>query len=164
MMAGVSRLILIAALSFVFVACESRDGVDELPSTLQTAADDTAMNSAIVRARNELTEFETALSSPVATQTNFAVKVALPHEGGQEHIWLATPAFEADSVVGVVESAPLYVKNVPQGARIKVDRDAISDWMYLDDGKLKGGYTMRVAIERMPAGERDEQKRAMGIE
>ena len=134
------------------------------PPVVYTESNDAEMNAAVQKARAELAAFESALRAPKPTQTGFGVKVALPHAAGVEHVWLGNPRMEADSVVGVVEDAPMYATQTTKGSLVRVDRAAISDWMYLENGKLRGGYTMRIAIDRLPAAQRDEQRRSFGIE
>lgn len=133
-------------------------------SVVYADASDTAMNRAIDKARASIGDFEAVLKNHDSTKVNFAVKVALPHAAGTEHIWLAKPELEADSVVGTVESMPVYVKTVTAGQRVRIDRDAISDWMYMEKGKLHGGYTMIVGLEQLPDKDRDTHKKALGIE
>lgn len=146
-------------------ACESNDA-DTAPGDAVTYATDadSAMNGAIEQARRTMSEFETVLKNPDSTQKNFAVKVALPHSAGVEHIWLAKPEMETDSVVGTVETMPMYVKTVTAGQRVRIDRDVISDWMYMENGKLRGGYTMRIALDELPEKERAAHKKALGLD
>jgi len=41
------------------------------------------------------------------------------------------------------------------GEKIRVDEEDIVDWMIVEDGKLVGGYTIRLAVERMSPEERE---------
>jgi uncharacterized protein YegJ (DUF2314 family) len=159
--------ILLLVVGLMLASCAD-DRTAESPATndpiVYAGPQDTAMNRAIDKARGTLGEFEAVLASHDTSKYNFAVKVALPHDGGTEHIWLAQPELEADSVVGTVESMPVYVKTVQAGQRVRIDRDVISDWMYMENGKLRGGYTMRVGLEQLPDKERDAHKKALGLE
>ena len=157
-------LLAAALLALTVVACGGDSADQAQTSVVYTDKADPEMNGAISQARAELDEFVKAVTSPAPTQTKFGAKVAIPHAGGAEHIWLAQPMFEADSIVGIVEAAPLYLKGIAAGDRVRVDRDAISDWMYLDNGKLRGGYTVRVAIDRLPEDQRAAQRAAYGLE
>jgi uncharacterized protein YegJ (DUF2314 family) len=163
-----SLVIALALAALCLAACDRGDDAaqtsDRPAPVVYAPQNDVEMNDAVARARKELATFEALTKSPMAGKTNFGVKVAIPHAGGEEHIWLGQPTFEADSVVGIVEDKPIYATGVTQGARVRVDRDAISDWMYMENGKLRGGYTMRVAIERLPEEQKAEQKKALGIE
>lgn len=162
--------LLVLFLGLILAGCGTNDKAAESATDapkdhlVYADANDTAMNRAIDKARASIGDFEAVLKNHDSTQFNFAVKVALPHPGGTEHIWLAKPELEADSVVGTVESMPAYVKTVAAGQRVRIDRDAISDWMYMEKGKLRGGYTMRVGLEQLPDKERDAHKKALGLD
>jgi uncharacterized protein YegJ (DUF2314 family) len=40
------------------------------------------------------------------------------------------------------------------GEKINIDQKDIIDWMIVEDGKLVGGYTIRLAVQRMSPEER----------
>jgi uncharacterized protein YegJ (DUF2314 family) len=170
-------LLLPLALILTVVGCDMPDPQDAAKDSTAAAAagnrpapvvyapqSDSLMNAAVLRAKAELGFFESIAKSPLPTQTGLGVKVAIPHAGGEEHLWLGSPIFEADSVVGRVEDEPLYVKTLKRGELVRVDKDAVTDWMYLDSNRLRGGYTIRVAIERLPEDQKQEQRKAFGIE
>jgi uncharacterized protein YegJ (DUF2314 family) len=41
------------------------------------------------------------------------------------------------------------------GEKITVDEEDILDWMIVEDGKLIGGYTIQLAVQRMSPEERE---------
>jgi uncharacterized protein YegJ (DUF2314 family) len=43
---------------------------------------------------------------------------------------------------------------VKMGEKVLIDKKDITDWMYLDNNTLKGGYTIRVIYNRMSKEER----------
>jgi len=45
------------------------------------------------------------------------------------------------------------VHNVKLGDRIELPEADISDWFYMQNGKMVGNYTMRVLFKKMPADE-----------
>jgi uncharacterized protein YegJ (DUF2314 family) len=83
--------------------------------------------------------------------------VKKPFKDGEkvEHIWLSDVSFDGTNFRGRVDNEPLDVKNVTLGATATAAKGEISDWSYVDDGKLVGGYTIRVLYARMT---RDEKK------
>lgn len=159
------RSFLLLALLLTLVACGSKPKTaDAPPPVVYAEGNDPAMNDAIQRAREELATFETVLTSPQPNQIKFGVKVSIPHSGGAEHLWLGNPVFDGDSLSGVVEDVPIYAKNISRGEKIRVHRHGISDWMYMEDGRLRGGYTIRVGVDQLPDDQRAEQKKQLGIE
>ncbi|MBC8144178.1 MAG: DUF2314 domain-containing protein [bacterium] len=159
------RSLYLLLLIVTFVACGSKpENADTNAPVVFAEKNDGEMNAAIQQARAGLDGFESTLNAPKPNQTKFGVKVGIPHSAGSEHVWLGSPIFEADSLVGVVEEVPMYAKTIKVGELIRVHRHGISDWMYLEDGKLRGGFTMRVAIDRLPPDQQAEQKKQLGIE
>jgi uncharacterized protein YegJ (DUF2314 family) len=164
-----ARLVCAALLSSIAVAaCGAKNDTPATPKSpspvVYTRSSDAAMASAIARARAELPSFIAVMKAPTPAQSAFGVKVAMLHPGGVEHIWLGQPAFEGDNVVGIVEDVPEHLANVSRGSRVRVSTKSISDWMYMENGRLVGGYTMRVAIDRLPENERADQKKSFGLE
>ena len=45
--------------------------------------------------------------------------------------------------MGIIANEPVYTDKVQLGDTIKVNRASISDWMYYDEGKVVGGFTIR---------------------
>jgi uncharacterized protein YegJ (DUF2314 family) len=43
----------------------------------------------------------------------------------------------------------MVVKTVKTGDKIKVRKDTISDWMYVENNRLVGGYTVRILRNRL---------------
>jgi uncharacterized protein YegJ (DUF2314 family) len=71
-----------------------------------------------------------------------------------EHISLAPVSFDGKTLHGTVSNDPTTVKNVQLGQQAAVSPSKISDWMYLEHGKVVGGHTLRVLRETLPSGER----------
>jgi uncharacterized protein YegJ (DUF2314 family) len=42
-------------------------------------------------------------------------------------------------------------------------RDEITDWMYVDDGVLRGAFTVRVLLDRSSVKEREKKLSEMGV-
>lgn len=124
-------------------------------------ADDPQMNAAIQQARSTLDQFTTALTSPKPSQSTFSIK--LPFKDGEsvEHMWLAPVSYDGQVFRGTVNNDPAQVKNVKIGQEVTAAPAEISDWMFVDDGKLVGGYTLRVLRNAMPANERAEFDESM---
>ncbi len=122
----------------------------------KVADDDPRMNGAMEKARSSVGEFITALKSPQAGQTEFTVKMAFSDGSNTEHMWLAPVTFDGETFHGPVSNDPASVGNVRMGQRAEVSPTKISDWMYLDQGKVVGGYTLRVLRDTLSPKERVE--------
>jgi len=56
----------------------------------------------------------------------------------------------------MINNKPDKVTTIKMGERASVEPSEISDWMYIENRKLVGGFTLRVLRDGMPAGERAE--------
>lgn len=134
------------------------------PDMAYVGADDPGMNAAIRKAGVTLPEFKAVLAAPPARASGFAVKVAFPYgSNNEEHIWLTAPKFANGHVSGVINNEPVDVTTVKLGQQVSVPETRVSDWMYVQDGVLRGGYTVRVLLDRMPAAEQERLVRDMGF-
>ena len=122
---------------------------------------DQQMDRATVRARKHVNRFIAALQSPKPNQRDFQVKKLFVRDGKAEHIWLADVKFTGNRFVGVVDNRPSYVPGLKIGDRASVNPDEVIDWSYVEDGRLVGGYTIRVLYSELTPAERtDFEKKA----
>ena len=71
-------------------------------------------------------------------------------------MWLEPVTFDGKSFQGTVKNDPESVTTVKFGQHASVEPSKISDWMFIEDRKLDGGYTVRVLRETLPPDERTE--------
>jgi uncharacterized protein YegJ (DUF2314 family) len=137
------------AILVVFAVCGCGKST---PDTLvESGYDEQEMNSATARARSEVDSFVSELSNP--TGTNHAVKAPIEDAGEIEHFWLTDVSFENGEFKGTINNDPGIVGNVKMGQSWTIKKTAISDWMFLRDGKMHGNYTMRPLLKTMPEDE-----------
>jgi len=121
----------------------------------------TTMEAAIERAIAEIDTFIEVLQHPRISQQGFSVKKPFPYtmesgDTGYEHIWLNDIVYRDGTFIGSVGNDPVDVQGLRLNDEASVEKTEISDWMYVDDGVLVGGYTLRVLRDRMSAMERME--------
>ncbi len=51
---------------------------------------------------------------------------------------------------GRLSNLPLDITSITLGDTVTVPKDRVSDWFAIDDGKLVGGYTLRLQRARLP--------------
>ncbi len=113
------------------------------PSISQVGDKDAEMKQAVRKARASVDTFIVALQHPTAKQHDFEVKKRFIQSGNVEHIWLSKVTYAGHRFDGDVDNTPRKIKGLKLGQRVSVNPDEISDWAYIDDGKLVGGYTIR---------------------
>ena len=156
----------------MLLAVASCDGKTENKAKMEPAAaptvhmvsdEDADMNSAMKTARETLDKFNAALKSKNPKLDNFAIKVRFDAPSGGEHIWVGEVSLKKGKYSGVVGNVPERTTDVKLGDTIEIVNDNISDWMYLEGGKLHGGYTIRVLRKRMPDAERKQFDQDSGL-
>jgi uncharacterized protein YegJ (DUF2314 family) len=64
--------------------------------------------------------------------------------------------YDGKSFHGLVDNRPMDVKNVHLGEHVAIAPNQVTDWMFVKDGKLIGGYTTRILYARLSPEERAE--------
>ena len=119
--------------------------------------DDKQLEHATGQARRTVGQFITALHNPKPGQKDFLVKkLFVSKDGHAEHIWLDGVTFTGNRFHGYVDNKPNAIPGLKIKDRASVNPDEITDWSYVDNGKLVGGYTIRVLYAEMSPEERQE--------
>ena len=143
---------LIVLLCLWMFACVPRPAVSSTPTPSST---DTELEAAIEQARSSLDTFIAKITTPHANRTFVAVKVRFtpPGESPQD-IWVDEVTY-IDGVLRGSVGDDIPALRLEAGEKITVDEEDILDWMIVEDGKLIGGYTIRLAVQRMSPEERE---------
>jgi uncharacterized protein YegJ (DUF2314 family) len=131
------------------------------PAVRYVSDDDPMMAAAIEKARSTADRFIAANAAPTANQADFAVKVPVRDGEHVEHMWMIAVRHENGRLFGTINNEPLDVTTVQLGDQFQIAKNEISDWMYVDDGKLVGGYTLRALRDEMTEEDRREFDAAM---
>jgi uncharacterized protein YegJ (DUF2314 family) len=152
------RLISIFVIGLIFiVSCDNQtvhestvpnDNVKTVPS------EDQLMNSAIENAKLTFTQFDTAFKNGHFDTSQFSLKIRFETAIGGEHIWTYGITFQNNSYYGIIDEDPVAAKNIRKGDKVKITKDNLSDWMYSDNGTLRGGFTIRALRDKMSPEER----------
>jgi uncharacterized protein YegJ (DUF2314 family) len=123
--------------------------------TSRISSEDAQMKAAILEAKSIIGQFIAAFTHPTDRQKSFLVKVVFDEGEQREHIWVADLGLAGDKLRGVIANEP----NLPSlkfMQKVEFEPRYISDWMYIEDGYLVGGYTTRVIRDRMTPEDRAE--------
>jgi uncharacterized protein YegJ (DUF2314 family) len=131
------------------------------PGYAQVADDDRQMDRAVENAQKSLGFFMAALRAKKNGDTVFEIKKGFIDGDKVEHLWIREVTYDGKNFHGKIDNRPLEVNNVRLGQRVTVAPEHVTDWMFLKDGKLIGGYTTRVLYARLsPADKAEFDKRA----
>jgi uncharacterized protein YegJ (DUF2314 family) len=157
-----------------FVGCNSlpgtntnveKLGLDTATDIYAVTEEDEAMNLAIMKAKNTIAEFDKALESHNTAYVSFAVKKRYrTTASGGEHMWIGGIRVENGLYRGTVNNDAEQTTEVKYGDTVTVRKDEITDWMYLDNNVLKGGYTIRAIRNKMTKQERLKMDGELGFE
>lgn len=124
-----------------------------------------AMDAAILKARAQIDVFVHALEAPSSEPKYFSVKKRFTYTNDghttTEDIWLAKVVYSDGVFVGYVANEPVYVKDIKVGDKATVAKAEAMDWMIIENGRLIGGYTIRVLRDLMPEKERAEFEKSV---
>jgi len=139
-------------------------GLDTVANTYSVTAEDTSMNSAIDNAKKTINEFDQALRSNNPSYTDFAIKKRYKTaDGGGEHMWIAGVKPVDGNYKGFVNTDAEKTTEVKYGDTVFVRKNEITDWMYLENNILKGGYTIREVRNQMNKEERNKMDKDLGF-
>ena len=135
------------------------DVVDRVVSVSDTDAE---MNAAIARARATLPVFWASYDAPKRTETEHSLKVRFQTGGNDEYIWMS----DVKKLPGGDDAARFAdtPQNLPgkQFGDLTGFKDAdISDWMFMRNGKIVGGETIRPLLKSMPKADADALRARM---
>jgi uncharacterized protein YegJ (DUF2314 family) len=118
---------------------------------------DPEMASAIAKARATLPVFWASYEAPKPSETGHSLKVRFPTGGNNgEHIWMADVRKLGDGVYsGRFANSPRDLPGKRQGDLVEFREAAISDWMFLRNGKIVGGETIRPMLKSLPKADAD---------
>jgi uncharacterized protein YegJ (DUF2314 family) len=126
-----------------------------LTATSQTSTKDVELDAAIQQARDSLDVFIERIASPHGNRTLVAVKVRFfSPDGSSQDIWADGVTYTDDTFRGHMgDDIPALKLKFDE--KITIPREDILDWMIVEDGKLIGGYTIRLAVQRMSPEEKE---------
>ncbi|SNR62164.1 YegJ family protein [Flavobacterium sp. ov086] len=155
---------LVILIIFCCVSCKNSDKVERenQPTIYNVESDDKEMSEAIKKANQTLTDFNSALQNPKIEVKSLKVKFETAN--GNEHIWLSNIEYKDGKYWGILDNEPEYITEYKIGDKIEIDNSKISDWMYLENGKLFGGYTIKLLRSRMTENERNQFDAESGMQ
>ncbi len=126
--------------------------------------DDDLMVRAIANAKLTHMQFVKALGEKSTSDSSFAIKKPYPTpEEGFEHIWISDVSWDGSAFSGTINNEPVDTTEVKFGERVQVKPDELSDWMFVRDGVLVGGYTLRVMYSDLEDAEKQAFEQQVGF-
>ncbi|MDF0494441.1 YegJ family protein [Bradyrhizobium yuanmingense] len=138
------------------VAAQDRSPIVDVRTT------DPEMNTAIARARGSLPTFWASYESPKPSESGHALKVRFTTRKGGEHIWIGEVKKLPDgTLTGVFANEPRDLPGKRAGDKVKFAEADISDWMFMRNGKIVGGETIKPTLKSLPKADADALRARM---
>ena len=143
-----------------FIACViillfSCDRSDKPSPVIEVERSDKELERIADNARRALPVFFRNLARPEAGANNFYVKYPVTSDDSvTEQVWLGS----------IRSRKGLYYGNIANTAksrgkkRVTIDIEQITDWMYIQDGKIIGGRSIKYLLEKIPEPQRSEDQ------
>jgi uncharacterized protein YegJ (DUF2314 family) len=124
---------------------------------------DVEMAAAIAKARATLPTFWASYENPKPSETGHSLKVRFRYRTVDgEHIWMADVKKLADGrYSGRFANEPRYLPGKRAGDLVEFGEADISDWMFLRNGKIVGGETIRPLLKSLPKADADALRARM---
>jgi uncharacterized protein YegJ (DUF2314 family) len=126
------------------------------PEFYQVPKNNAAMHLAVQEARKTIKTFIAALKQPSPGQQDFELKKRFVQGDQVEHIWLSNVKMVDNHFEGQIDNQPRKIDGLKLGQVVSVKRNEISDWLYIDNGTLVGGYTVRAHYNELTPQQKQE--------
>ncbi|MGV4794757.1 DUF2314 domain-containing protein [Rhizobium sp. F40D2] len=80
-----------------------------------------------------------------------------------EFMWVYQIEASGDHFTALLGDTPEDVHNIKQGDRVEFEKSDIFDWLYIENGKMKGNYTVCPLLLAGPKEELDQYREILGI-
>jgi uncharacterized protein YegJ (DUF2314 family) len=134
-----------------------------VPDRVSSVADtDAEMNAAIARARATLPAFWASYEASNRPETEYSLKVRFLTAGNDEHIWMShVKRLPGGDYAGRFADMPQNMPGKRLGDLAQFSEADISDWMFMRNGKIVGGETIKPLLKSMPTAEADALRARM---
>ncbi len=158
-----------SVLAVVVAACAAFGAVtadlraEDRSPVIDRSSADAEMNVATAKARATLPAFWASYEAPKPSEAGHSLKVRFATHGNNgEHIWMAEVKKIADGRYSArFANAPRDLPGKRIGDLIEFREADISDWMFMRNGKIVGGETIRPLLRSMPKADADALRARM---
>jgi uncharacterized protein YegJ (DUF2314 family) len=146
----------------LFSSCDKSpvpDTFDRPSTSIEFEQNDEEIAGIAENARRALPIFFRNLARPEKGAGNFCVQYPLTvDDNSMEYVWLGGIRLKDGIYYGVLANTTSLL-NMKKGDTITFNPDAITDWMYVQDGKIIGGRSIKYLLEKIPETDRSESQR-----
>lgn len=125
-----------------------------------------AVEAAIVKAQSTLPTFFRLQANPRPGQNGFSVKIRLPKKSsvGDWHVWGENVVRSGDTITATLAANTQADPDYAPGQHLTASLSQISDWLYWENGKMRGAYTVRALLPFMAPDHAARMRAQLGPE
>src|SRR5437588_2487952 len=112
------------------------------------------MAQAMRKARETLPDFLAMAANPKPGAEGFAIKFAVREGEDVEYFWIHPFQQKGEQFSGRIDNRPRTVHGVTFGQTVTFSQNEIVDWMYMDNNRMRGNYTVRALLKNASPAER----------
>ncbi len=122
------------------------DRLDILPPALlaDPPEDDPALEAAAEKARATFPDFVEAFRS--GNGSEFSAKFSFADGQNIERMWVAVDEINGNAILGTLGNEPGVVTNICEGDMVTRTLKELEDWLYMNEGQMVGGFTVRAML------------------
>jgi uncharacterized protein YegJ (DUF2314 family) len=124
---------------------------------------DPDMAAAFRKARETLPQFLALVRARDTTVSKLAVKIAIPAGDDDEYFWLTQVGEHGNKYVGRINNTPRAAKQVSFGQVVQFSEAEIVDWLYMENGKMRGNFTACAMLKREPPDQAEAMRKRFGL-
>jgi len=112
------------------------------------------------KAQSTLADFLKVAAAPKPGTLGFSLKVAVREGERVEYFWITPFTNNGSQFSGEINNTPRVVHSVKLGQTAQSD---IVDWLYIENGMMRGNYTACAFLKSAPKNEAEEFKKTFGL-
>ncbi|MBI5261207.1 MAG: DUF2314 domain-containing protein [Bradyrhizobium sp.] len=153
----------VTVFGIVAIGPQTKSQAQDRSPVIDVRTADPEMNAAIARARATLPTFWASYDAPKPSETGHALKARFPtRRNDGEHIWINdVKKLPNGGYSGRFANAPRDLPGKKDGDTVEFKESDISDWMFLRNGKIVGGETIKPLLKTMPKADADALRARM---
>ena len=137
--------------------------VDPGPSFQQIDSHSPEYQQAINNARSTLHQFRKMLPADGTPMWNASIKTRIVEGEFSSFMWLCNAQRDGSAFIAEFFEAPTQLESVSVGDERRITADNVIDWMVNEEGRLRGGYTLRHQRQQLPEDERASFDEYIGV-
>jgi len=111
------------------------------------------------KAQATLADFLKIAAAPKPGTQSFSLKVAVREGERVEYFWITPFTNNGSQFSGEINNTPRVVHSVKLGQTIAFAQSDIVDWLYIENGMMRGNYTACALLKSAPKNEAEEFKK-----